>query len=343
MREIGSEYSLALHSGCTPCIDIRDSASGGILMKSGRSAIDLAAAMIENSGKEKSVAMPSWCCGSMLQPFVERGWRISFYEIAFEDEKTVLKGEIPEDVSLLYTSSFFGSDPLIEINPPSSILRIHDFTHSFLDQTVPDAEFLVASIRKWGAIATGGIFISKEELPYLPELKRADGSLKFRAMQMKADYLEKGNDDKNAFLELFSSANHSFEEEYSMLGIDSMSNSLYQKWNIAEISEIRRRNAGLLREGLADIDEIRCILPDSECHVPLFVPAMVSGGKRDALRQHLTAQEIYLPVHWPRPALVPAGLSRQLFEEELSLVCDQRYGEEDMLRIIQTIKTFFRK
>ena len=40
---------------------------------------------------------------------------------------------------------------------------------------------------------------------------------------------------------------------------------------------------------------------------------------------------IYCPIHWPKPQM---GGSSALFDTELSLVCDQRYTEKDMQRMI---------
>ena len=65
----------------------------------------------------------------------------------------------------------------------------------------------------------------------------------------------------------------------------------------------------------------------------MFVPIIVPNGKRDALRRHLIRNEIYCPVHWPRPE----GCVSNLYDGELSLICDQRYGIEDMDRLISTL------
>ena len=69
---------------------------------------------------------------------------------------------------------------------------------------------------------------------------------------------------------------------------------------------------------------------------------MVKDGKRDALRSYLLSRDIYCPVHWPLSEQ-HVGLSeraKEIYAEELSLVCDQRYKDEDMERTVQEIQKF---
>ena len=78
------------------------------------------------------------------------------------------------------------------------------------------------------------------------------------------------------------------------------------------------------------------------CDCPLFVPVLV--GNRDALRKRLIEQEIYCPVHWPVSRYHQLSKETETFyNRELSLVCDQRYTEQDMLRMVDVIKEFLRK
>lgn len=80
-------------------------------------------------------------------------------------------------------------------------------------------------------------------------------------------------------------------------------------------------------------------LKDNEC--PLFVPIMVPGEKRDELRRYLIGKSIYLPVHWPKTNYHKLNSETEyIYDNELSIVCDQRYDEIDMERIIKAIREF---
>ena len=67
---------------------------------------------------------------------------------------------------------------------------------------------------------------------------------------------------------------------------------------------------------------------------PIFLPIFMETKERDGLRKHLIEMGIYCPVHWPKPE----GCESNIYDLELSLICDQRYGIEDMKRIVSVIK-----
>ena len=48
-------------------------------------------------------------------------------------------------------------------------------------------------------------------------------------------------------------------------------------------------------------------------------------------------------MHWPLAECHdPDAKTMQIYQSELSLVCDQRYTPEDMQRLAHTIKTFWK-
>jgi dTDP-4-amino-4,6-dideoxygalactose transaminase len=72
---------------------------------------------------------------------------------------------------------------------------------------------------------------------------------------------------------------------------------------------------------------------------PLFFPIYVKD--RPALQKKLAQQEIYAPVLWPvhtDTVLINEGIKR-IYDEILMLPIDQRYGVEDMKRMIEVIKS----
>ena len=82
-------------------------------------------------------------------------------------------------------------------------------------------------------------------------------------------------------------------------------------------------------------------MKETDC--PMFVPIYVPNGQRDRMKQYLIKQEIYCPVHWPISKHHRLSKKeRLLYDNELSLVCDQRYTEEDMSRMADTIFAFWK-
>ena len=60
--------------------------------------------------------------------------------------------------------------------------------------------------------------------------------------------------------------------------------------------------------------------------------------KRDVLRKYLIENKIYLPVHWPQEEKI-----NNIFENELSLICDQRYDKSQIEEYIDLVIDFLNK
>ena len=85
---------------------------------------------------------------------------------------------------------------------------------------------------------------------------------------------------------------------------------------------------------------VRFLAELTENAVPLFVPVLFdTTEQRNAVRKKLIEAQIYCPIHWPKPAQIPANFAvHKIYDTELSLICDQRYNLSDMQRIVETIK-----
>lgn len=343
MKEIGSEF-------WKPNIEYFHVNETAFLC--GRTALD---AIIKDAKEEKnikSVLLPSYCCHTMIEPFVDNEINIRFYDV-FSDEDGLLKANPPEPLEneAFYIMTYFGDVHLKGIEGvdrwPCSI---EDMTHSCFCQNYQSlADYYFISYRKWFAV--DGIAIAGKKNGQLSGGSRTNqkyAALRNDAFELKDRYIKGENIDKGQFLSEFNEAEEYLSGDYK--GYTAELNSIIdlQKFisNIDRIRKQRRKNAKVLIDGIKDIQEIVPMVDFSaseEC--PLFLAVCVKGGKRDALRKFLIERDIYLPVHWPLSEF-HNGISKRaqrVYEEELSLVCDQRYNEEDMERMVNTIKEFWKE
>lgn len=335
IREIGSEYQrLPIEEGQGISMP-----GNGTLVFSGRTAIEIVLKEIPNL---KKAMLPSYCCKSMIEPFDRFGIEIVQYSVYY-NQGLRIEIDNTSDVDVLLWCNYFG---FISAMPDMSefISRggiiIEDITHSFLSEQSFhfQSNYLVASLRKWGAVNCGGYCASLEgELKNVPKKKPSDDFIKARetAMKLKASYLN-GKIDleekvKQKFLSIYAECNNWLEKNYSGLTIDSWSRLFLMKMNVTENRATRRRNAGVLYKGLKN--KVIFLFEEEQMDCPLFVPILLPG-KRDAVRRELIVNNIYCPVHWPKPE----GFESNLYEMELSLVCDQRYDIYDMKRIVHIIE-----
>lgn len=311
---------------------------------SGRNAIDVALRDILKNKSISKVFAPSYCCVSMLQSFIDRGLKVEFYNVGYKDGRFTYQLPKSDEHSVVLIMSYFGLDSsnchsiISEIHRTGAVI-IEDITHSLLcsNPASKDSDYLVASLRKWFAIPTGG-WVGKNygQLSEKPNIDSNNAvAEKIVGMREKYDYLTGKIDSKDEFLLANSKFDNDLIHVDRMLMIDNTSKGIITGVNINKVIKQRRKNAAALLSGLKDLDGKCLTLPvvDLTNDSPLFLPIFIETEKRDVLRKHLIGKGIYCPVHWPEVMGADVGVRAN----ELSLICDQRYLEGDMQAIIDEI------
>lgn len=321
---------------------------------SGRTAIDLIIQDMQMAGITcKSVYMPAWCCDSMLQSFIDRGVAIQFYDVSIAESSLSCHVDENIDVDILYVTNYFGYNSTLNLDIIKQFKRrgctvIYDRTHSLFrneEDYIAIADYTFASIRKWLGVACGAVLSKKKGQFALPKMLDCPYiDYKVEAMTLKAAFMDHPKEDlKPIFLDLYGRFGHQLAEDYRDYKMDELSQNIWRYADKQALMKSRCANAVLLQVCLKEIPHIHQIFTFVKGDCPLFVPVLLdSKDERDALRKHLTAHAVYCPVHWPKPALIPDGMrANELYDHELSLLCDQRYGLDDMHHIVNTIKEFY--
>jgi len=317
---------------------------------SGRDAILMAIDDINKSRREpiRNVYIPSICSGTMVEPFLEKGIKIERYAIDADPEFTY-SIDLNKNCDVFFALQYFGPrngelDCAIRAFHERGIPVIEDITHSLLDNVPSSAfsDYCVASLRKWFGIPSGGYLMKRsgklQIMPLLDSMSAVEGRIE--VMRRKLDYLNGEPENKAELIEL----NQHYEAALIYqrgFKIDPISAGVLRNLHIEEIRVQRRRNAKILFELLQAVDEIEFAFSyqvlDEIC--PLFLPVFVNNGSRDELKTYLEHRGIYCSIHWPERM----GVISCLNGRELSLVCDQRYGEEDMRREGNALCSFCKK
>lgn len=357
MREIGSEF----WTRCTPSIEQEytmrpKSIYGTQLYKvmetlSGRTALEYVVEILVRQEKS-TVYMPAYCCHTMIEPFLSHGMNVKFYDIACEVDGLHRKVNELEDYDVLLLMDYFGhtDDETLEIAQRAkfnSKTVIYDATHSMyslVDYTPYD--YIYGSYRKWVDINCG--FLAwKEGIEDIKITQNKENHLyadiRERLFDLKARFIAGGKVSKAEFLPLVNEAEEILEREYHHMAPDGRSTEVLRVVDAVTIINKHRSNARVLTEAVNAIDDtrVRCLQPLlNTFDTPLFVPILVTPAHRDSLRHYLIEKNIYCPVHWPMTGQHKVDGARKLFESELSLICDQRYDELDMLRIATCIREY---
>lgn len=307
---------------------------------SGQNALNFIIDDIKSKHDVSSVALPSWCCDSMIIPFIINDFDISFYDIELKNGNLVQK--IDKECDVILAMDYFGYESSYNLSNYNGIV-IRDLTHSIFIKEYKDATYYFGSLRKWTGVYTGGYAWSNEkwtdEIP-VREVDRKYVSLRCQAMKQKRDYIE-GLTKSKGYLEKYEEAEDVLDE-CNLKGVYNAERAdilAAQTLDIDKIKKKRRENAKELLKSISDI-ALFPEISDNDC--PLFVPIIIKC--RDELKKTLIGKGVYCPVHWPiSKHHILTNRTREIYEKELSIVCDQRYSTEDMKKISCLIKEYMEK
>ena len=326
-----------------------------IYVLSGRTAIDLIIQEMGACGKSpSSVYMPAYCCDSMILPFWDRGIEILFYDVDYQNGKLEYNIDANQKIDILYVNNYFGYDNTLSKDiiyhfKEHGATILYDRTHSLFreDCEYQDlADYTFASIRKWMGVPCGA-FLSKagkelhlaplRDFPYIKD--------KIDAMIHKAAYMQGDSSiAKKRFMDLYGSFGHHLAEDYKNYKIDELSMILWHNSDLLALKNNRNTNATYLQVSLKEIPQIKNMFALTYDDCALFVPVLFESKEiRDSVRQCLTNESIYCPVHWPKPSIIPSDMKvNDIYDRELSLICDQRYNIDDMQHIVEILKKYFK-
>lgn len=322
---------------------------------SGRTALEYIVEILISQGK-KSVYMPAYCCHTMIEPFLSHGMVVEFYDIVSSENgiRRLVNLHNASDVILLL--DYFGytdeeTKVIAHEAKHSGKVVIYDATHSMFSRIndIP-YDFIYASYRKWVDINCG-FFAWHQDLNarqiQLSNTNDKYSTIRAELFDKKASYIKGVITRNDEFLHLISRAEEVLENEYHHKSPDSRSMRILQTVDSDYIKSQRVSNARILTEAINRIRDprVRCLNPILKNNdVPLFVPILVDSRYRDQLRQYLIENKIYCPVHWPFSSFhVNMSGADEIYSSELSLVCDQRYNDTDMQRIISEINNYLSK
>lgn len=333
MKEIGSEFWQEYSPSPAQC------AENEAYLLSGRTALRYILDDIRRNGKAQKALLPSYYCDSMIIPFLQAGIDVTFYPVHCDS----IDYPYGNDADIVFLIDYFGYviDQNYEIachEKQKGKIIIYDSTHK-LDgnhDVGMFTDYTFCSYRKWffcnyaKAVKHHGAF----NVPLESIRHKRYVQLREVAAREKARYMAGAASDKQRFLSDFGAAEEILDEDYAgYVGIPV-------DVDLEAILAKRNKNADYLIRELKEIPQIRLWRDNIGSEdAPMFVPVLIDPCIRSDLRTYLISRKIYCPIHWP---LSPYHtVCNELYDMELSLVCDQRYDYADMERMVCAIKEYF--
>lgn len=355
-KEIGSEF----WTGCSPCgrhgcewpykteWSVRETLSG-------RVALECIVEDMIKKGKT-SVYMPSYCCHTMIEPFLKHGVQVVFYDVVPTASGLKRHFNPNHDCDAVFLLDYFGfvdaeTVAIAKEQHAKGKVVIYDATHSiYSDLNYDNCGYVFGSYRKWMDVNCGFVAVKgKADIDISAEWHQFEAytDMRTRMFDLKARYMNDEDVDKQQFLAWINEAEEMLEQDYHHTLPDQRSLDVLRETDYSILVQSRRHNANILMKGIADLkdERVRCLMGELGKHdTPLFVPIYILAEHRNELRRYLIENSIYCPVHWPLSDLhTISSAATEVYQSELSLLCDQRYGHFDMYRIVETIKDYLKK
>ena len=313
----------------------------GYLYSSGRAALYHILRYIKTYMKDiHTLMLPDYLCPSIITTALKVDFELVFYPLSDSFQLNYVKfPSIYRKNSAVLLINYFG---LVSLSEQVSYLRgidneiciIEDNVQSFFSMWhSSESDFIFTSFRKALPLPDGGWVKTSYHLDS-PIARNTFSQYKIAGAILKG-LRPYGCFDDSLYLNLLETGEDQIDDNLNSK-ISDMTINLFSGIDLHKVEVLRKRNADYLQNGLKSIG-IELLIPLSEGCVPLALPVYLNN--RDKIRKRLFEHEIYCPVHWPKcSSSFSLSKGEELYDHELSLVIDQRYGLEDMDRILTILE-----
>jgi hypothetical protein len=295
-----------------------------VYLNSGRHALEYILKGIKNIHR---LWIPYFTCDAVLTPLQKLGISWEFYHINkhLEIADTM---ELGEDDYILYTNYYGVKDGYTELFAQKYGERaIIDNAQAFYCKSAPNTHQFY-SPRKFMGLPDGGLSVTTVPntaslLPIDKSFERCTHLLKRIELSPSEGYADFKDVSKKI-------------SEAPLCQMSKLSKSILASVDLDSIKQKRRENFEILHKALASTNLLEIPSMDSfEC--PLVYPYWCENGSE--LKKKLIGQNIFVATYWPNVFewAKQNDLEYNLANHVVCLPIDQRYGNEDMERIIKSI------
>lgn len=303
----------------------------------------------------KVILIPAYTCQTVIEPFIQEHWDVHLYPIDTrlcirETEFLTLLDKYSPSAVLVHP--YYGKRlleyeaNLLKKAKRHGALIIQDLTQSVFSLRDEDyIDITVGSLRKWMAIPDGSfLFIHSHVRFDVPEVKQYN--MEFVIPQLDAMYLrgEYFRTDIPSYKQISIRLNKYAEgltvsSEIRQHRISDYSLNELKKTDFDLIYKKRMDNFETLLLSVRQSDKCMPVIGSIEelDGAPLYFPVYVR--ERDEFQKQLAINSIYAPVLWGTESSTHYidSTIEYIFRHILAIPIDQRYDEDDMLRIADNI------
>ncbi len=322
MKAIGGYFELADYEegGLFPH-------QNGVLLNTGRNALEY---IIRSIGIVKQIYLPYYTCEVVLEPIEKLRVPYTFYHINQQFE--IVDDIQPKQGEYIIANNYFGiKDAYIQqLAERYGDHLIVDCAQAFFAKPIPGKKAFY-SARKYVGVADGGV-------AYLGNLPT--DSIELDEIEHSSEHdshllLRKQFGAEAGFVEY--QANEKKLDNQPIRWMSTSTKRILDHIDYDKVIVRRQNNFQYLHDSLGE--ENRLSFPEMDSSLcPMVYPLMVSNGM--LLREKLIENKVFVARYWSNVE------NKEGFETECDMAenivpipCDQRYGEIEMNRIINLIRT----
>jgi len=295
--------------------------------------------------------IPAYFCNDVTRAILTTGIDVAVYPHGPEDTACSLRciDFLPHDVLLMV--NFFGISKRMEYRDIQRKVTaiIEDHTHDPWStwSSTSNADWCIASLRKVLPLPDGGVLWSPRNHPLPSSVlftnERRDASLqRLAGMFLKSLYVNGHDVGKDVFRNLLTAGELGIASG-PISGMSEWARNMLHTFPISLWREKRRNNHRVICNELSHLPWLSILgEDDTEGSCPFSAVLIFdTTARRDFVYKALIQSRIYTAILWPleRPAIdgTPeryVDLSRRI----LSIHCDMRYNEHDMIYVGKQIR-----
>lgn len=314
MKEIGGYFGLDKFRGDAYYEDL-------LALNTGRNAL-LYVVITKNI---RRLWIPYYLCDSVSDVLFRNEIDFSFYHVD-KDFRPVFDQDLGAD-EFLYLVNYYGqltNDDILEMKGKYQHIIV-DNVQSFFQKPIDGIDTLY-SCRKYFGVPDGA-YLSTDE-PLKKDLQR-DIS-KDRMIHILGRFEGNASDYYECF-----KANDLDLKHKPLMQMSQLTKNLLRGIDYASVKKMREDNYLSLKTRIGKSNRLRISHPSG----PFAYPFYVENGLE--VRKKLAKKGLYIPILWPNTL---TSLSNDSIEHDyvaniLPLPCDQRYGLEDMEKIVGILKS----
>lgn len=306
MREIGGYLELDTYSGHMLHED-------GIKLNCGRNAFSY---LIKAKGIKK-ILMPKFMCDSCDKVLVDNGVTVEYYSIGID-----FKPQISDRKDWLYVVNFYGqlsNEYLTSLGDKVIV----DNAQAYFQDRILGIDTLY-TCRKFFGVADGAILYTDKTI----EVTEQDES--FGRMHFLLGRYERSASE---FYSEYVENNYFFKNE-PIKKMSKLTENLLHGIDYDFVKKRRTENFTYLQERLFGYNKLSLTVPEGAFMYPFYID---NGAE---IRRKLQKEKIYIPTLWPAVFELCESheVEYDMAKNILPLPVDQRYGEDDMRRIMEILR-----